>query len=677
MRNLRRTRFATVLQYCGEEVAPGKLVEPEWRDYSHREPTLDQKRIERHLANLIEDNSVILHVGVGNSHLAQRFSNRCAAICGITIDAAEQTHALSLRISNYSVLIRNKYASSLQGVDGSFNYIIENSPGSFACCLFHFCRLMVNYAALLRPGGRLLSAEPGLSWSVSDDSNWWLSWDDWSCIAAAVNLDPTRLDKFVYSMQRPLAQGSDMARAIVPILMYHSVTSHGPPALERYRVLPEAFQAQLRYLSENGYYSLSLYEWAACLAKCEAPQGRPVVITFDDGYKDFLTGALPCLEKLGFSATIFVVTGNVGGTADWDSPSSGGLELMDWEELRQIRRKGMAVESHCAAHKNLLEMPSELIAQDAKAARAVLQDCLGIDSRAVAFPWGLSDDRSRNALVGAGYTIGLSASGGRSTLADDVMNLPRVEICNEDDLEAFARKLAPDQRMVPSRATEASMGNPRTFPPIDDLAARVLAGRLGKLIDEFISIRTELAQLAAEPDTLEKRLLSMFTQPESAIGSAAVTPYAPIWPGVRFGFQPSGELSLALTPKTDAVRIGALNSLTVAFTGSSTFLSLEVDASWAELRNAASFRLAICAESSRPVSCHAVLRMPLRETPLHDFPLLRFDVLPGRRTLERSGEIHYGELGEADERRPPAFLIFFDTDSPLTVRLEYLNLRLN
>src|SRR5579863_4430845 len=104
----------------------------------------------------------------------------------------------------------------------------------------------------------------------------------------------------------------------VPILMYHSIDDTGPAALASYRILPSRFQQQIEFLKENGYYSITLDQWAKAVRDRQILPGRPIVITFDDGYLNFLNQAWPVMRRYGFTATMFVVTGKVGGVADWE-----------------------------------------------------------------------------------------------------------------------------------------------------------------------------------------------------------------------------------------------------------------------------------------------------------------------------------------------------------------------
>ena len=238
--------------------------------------------------------------------------------------------------------------------------------------------------------------------------------------------------------------------AAVPILAYHSIADEGPPELRPWRVTPGAFEQQLRFLQQHGFRSISLDEWVGCIAANSLPPGRPVVITFDDGYADFLTNAAPRLEAAGFRATVFVVTGRVGATADWDKTSGPPLKLIGWDDLRLLEARGFSIGSHTTAHLDLTSLTDEEIERDSREARATLHRELGHDIDIVAFPGGTSDARSRAALIRGGYRIGVEIADRCSTLSDDVGCLPRIEILAGDNMESFARKLGQGKAPMPA-----------------------------------------------------------------------------------------------------------------------------------------------------------------------------------------------------------------------------------
>lgn len=269
--------------------------------------------------------------------------------------------------------------------------------------------------------------------------------------------------------------------------MYHSIANDGPPELAPYRVSPGAFRRQMLFLQEHGYHSISLTEWAFSIATKRYIPGRPVIVTFDDGYADFVSNACPVLAETGLRATMFVVTGKVGGVADWNKIAGHRPTLLSWDQLRMLQEQGIAVASHCAAHRILTDLSDREIATDCTIARDALRRELGAEVTCVSYPWGISDARVRRICAESGYRSGVGVEPAASGLGDDPMNLPRLEIFGDDDIDAFARKLVGADRLVevaaPSVNTEitagqnASLGRPEPGSAIGNFGTAGMPGR--------------------------------------------------------------------------------------------------------------------------------------------------------------------------------------------------------
>jgi peptidoglycan/xylan/chitin deacetylase (PgdA/CDA1 family) len=229
----------------------------------------------------------------------------------------------------------------------------------------------------------------------------------------------------------------------LPILVYHRIANSGPVGLTEYRLPVEAFEAQISYLRQQGYYSVDLDEWSLGKLTGKPASGWPILITFDDGYRDFIDFAWPVLHSHGLSAMVFVVTHKVGSVSDWDLSFGDPAPLLDWAQIRQLRCEGVKFGSHTATHQRLSDIPIEDAINEATRSRILLQQRLGEDVHAIAYPWGVSDARIRTELTKCGYELGLTTNFGIATLSDDLMALPRIEIFGSDSLAAFAKKLAP------------------------------------------------------------------------------------------------------------------------------------------------------------------------------------------------------------------------------------------
>lgn len=225
----------------------------------------------------------------------------------------------------------------------------------------------------------------------------------------------------------------------LPILAYHRIADDGPPALARYRTSPEAFAAQLEWLHRHGYHACSSSDIARHLAEGRAFAGRPVVITFDDAYRDFHDTAWRLLRARDFTAEVFVVTDRVGGTADWDAAFGAPAPLMGWNEIQSLGAAGVEFGSHMASHSHMETLSSREMTLEAARSRALLERALGRECLSIAAPFGEAVDRFVHIAARCGYRIGFTSEPGLASLADDPMRLPRIEVQGNWSIETFAR----------------------------------------------------------------------------------------------------------------------------------------------------------------------------------------------------------------------------------------------
>ena len=124
-----------------------------------------------------------------------------------------------------------------------------------------------------------------------------------------------------------------------PILEYHTVTKTPVRDSEIYNVPPDEFSAQLDYLQENGYTTITLQDFMRAKRGKQNLPDKPIILTFDDGYEDNFTEMLPILEAHNMTAVIYVVTNFIG--------KEGYLNL---EQLKEMQRRGIEIGSHTADH---------------------------------------------------------------------------------------------------------------------------------------------------------------------------------------------------------------------------------------------------------------------------------------------------------------------------------------
>ncbi|MCP5100811.1 MAG: polysaccharide deacetylase family protein, partial [Chloroflexi bacterium] len=228
----------------------------------------------------------------------------------------------------------------------------------------------------------------------------------------------------------------------LPILMYHRVAPTGD-ALSRYRVTPQAFEDQLRYLRESGYYTVDFDTWQTA-AKNKTPlPGKAICLTFDDGYLDFYTYAFPLLKKYNFTATVFIVTECVGQTNAWDAVYGEEVPLMNWEQILELQAQGIDLGSHTANHPHLTALSPTEIVKQAISSRATLSEKLNKPIMSIAYPYGDMDELVQHLIGAAGYVHAVTTYHAFCEFSNDLIAMPRLEVKGDDTIADFAAILNP------------------------------------------------------------------------------------------------------------------------------------------------------------------------------------------------------------------------------------------
>jgi hypothetical protein len=210
--NLRDSRFPELPLDCGNNIEPGIVDTAEWRDWSEVETTADQLRIEDYLDLFDLSESAILHIGIGNSGLALRFAAKAKSIFGTSVVDSEVERANSLNLPNYRAVIHNKHSDDDERIPSNFDFIVDNNPTTFCCCMKHLAKMLELYAQRLTPGGQMVTDRVGLSWTTDaprSNERWSFSFDDLAAVAALAGLTASRLGPTIYTLSigRPKRPG--------------------------------------------------------------------------------------------------------------------------------------------------------------------------------------------------------------------------------------------------------------------------------------------------------------------------------------------------------------------------------------------------------------------------------------------------------------------------------------
>ncbi|PIU40709.1 MAG: hypothetical protein COT00_00290 [Candidatus Omnitrophica bacterium CG07_land_8_20_14_0_80_50_8] len=218
------------------------------------------------------------------------------------------------------------------------------------------------------------------------------------------------------------------ANLTVPVLMYHHVGAVSDRSSTNVSV--ETFERQMEYLKVHRMRVMSLEDFLGHIRLGQGLSWNTVVITFDDGNLDNLTNALPILKRMGFPATIFMITGNIG--------KDGWLSA---EDLRVLDASGIAIGSHTANHVFLPKLKKAEAVLELRQSRNVLEKILGHPVFLFSYPAGGVTEALEALVAREGYHGAVTTNYGCSR--NDLYALRRLKITERDgNLFSFFAKVS-------------------------------------------------------------------------------------------------------------------------------------------------------------------------------------------------------------------------------------------
>lgn len=231
----------------------------------------------------------------------------------------------------------------------------------------------------------------------------------------------------------------------LPILMYHRVAPAGAAATAPWRISPGAFEDHLRLLRESGCTSVTLDQWQRWKERSEPIPAGAVIITFDDGYADFMDLAWPLLRKYGFTATMYAVTGEIAGSNTWDHRFGEQLPLLGWKDLRTLHDHGIQIGAHTVSHPMLAQIPVERAIREMLDSKRMLERRLDAEVTTVAYPHGDCSPRVFAAARVCGFRYGVTCVERFADRGDAPLALPRFDVGGTESAADFARMIGLSQ----------------------------------------------------------------------------------------------------------------------------------------------------------------------------------------------------------------------------------------
>jgi peptidoglycan/xylan/chitin deacetylase (PgdA/CDA1 family) len=178
----------------------------------------------------------------------------------------------------------------------------------------------------------------------------------------------------------------------IPVLLYHHIVEKNDAAI-RYYVGMDEFRAQMQYLKDQGYQTITVSDMVEAINYGKTLPAHPIVITFDDGNRDVYQNAFPILQSFGYKATMYLIATAIG------SPTN-----LDINMIQQMVQSGWEMGSHSMTHADLGKSGNRVY--EVCTSRTDISDKIGVQVNSFAYPFGVADDKIMQLARDCGYTSG-------------------------------------------------------------------------------------------------------------------------------------------------------------------------------------------------------------------------------------------------------------------------------
>jgi len=216
------------------------------------------------------------------------------------------------------------------------------------------------------------------------------------------------------------------------ILTYHSISDNSQDA---WATSPSIFESEMRWLAEQGYKGISLRQFYE-----NAGQGKVVVLTFDDGYKDFFDTVVPILNALNFSATVFILAGLIGSLACWRKKELQSSVLLNWNDIHGAIDAGYEIGSHGLYHPNYFHLSPGGLKQEIAGSKRIIEENIKAPITSFAYPYNLHNEQIVRIVKEAGYKYAVRNSKDcKNDFKANYFQLCRRSITSKDSIKRFVK----------------------------------------------------------------------------------------------------------------------------------------------------------------------------------------------------------------------------------------------
>ncbi len=222
----------------------------------------------------------------------------------------------------------------------------------------------------------------------------------------------------------------------IPVLMYHKVPSEPIESRHKIFVTKSILRKHLQIIKFRGLQPITFREYLAYVKgeklNRTAPK-HPIILTFDDGYKDNYENMLPLMNEFGYKGVLFLLGDTRISYNYWDADKGDHRdELMNAQQRAAFIQAGWEIGAHTMTHPNLTQLSDEEAIAEIINSKKVLENESGQPVQTFAYPFGFYNTKIKQMVQQAGFEMAIATDKGGMHIEDDRFEVFRTSIFPQD-----------------------------------------------------------------------------------------------------------------------------------------------------------------------------------------------------------------------------------------------------
>ena len=225
----------------------------------------------------------------------------------------------------------------------------------------------------------------------------------------------------------------------VKVLMYHRVLKESPPKEAPWHYVTTGdFEKQMKWIDRLGYNTITFEDYQMYReGKLTLPK-KSVIITFDDGYLDTFTEAIPIMLKYNMRGVIYVMGNRKMNQAEWENNESGlACHLMTDQQIIEANSMGFEIGAHSCNHHDLIKLTKEEARTEVSCSKENIESILGKKITSFAYPYGRVNEQIQSIVKNEGFYFGCGVYTGPPKFTENPFDIRRIEVDQTTGLSRF------------------------------------------------------------------------------------------------------------------------------------------------------------------------------------------------------------------------------------------------